>query len=276
MTDPAPSTPAEPLPFDPDRWADAIAAWITRDPTRLLRRAIVLSEVGSTQDEADRASADGPGVLVVADRQLAGRGRLGRSWVQSAGTGLPVSIALDAARHHPGRLSIAAGLAVADAAQRVLHAAGIETPIGLRWPNDAIEPAPGTRKLAGVLIEARPQRLILGIGINTHQTHADFPPDLRPHAVSLATLTRAPVHRLDLLLALLDALRHALALNDLDLVRRWTARDVLVGTRRAFLHDRQRIEGLVEHIDPLNDITIRLDDGSRRSLPALTTTLVKP
>src|SRR5881394_4876 len=76
-----------------------------------LRRVVVVRETRSTQDFARETAGGQGGVLVVAGRQLAGRGRLGRRWADTSDVGLAMTFVLDAARTAPERLAIGAGVA---------------------------------------------------------------------------------------------------------------------------------------------------------------------
>lgn len=128
-------------------------------------------ETGSTNtDLLAMARAGAPeGVVLVAEHQTAGRGRLGREWQAPPGSSLLVSVlcrpALPLSRSH--LVTVAAGLAAADAAEEV---AG--TRPTLKWPNDVVvETADGTRKLAGLLAEsvvegAELTAVVVGMGMN--------------------------------------------------------------------------------------------------------------
>jgi BirA family transcriptional regulator, biotin operon repressor / biotin---[acetyl-CoA-carboxylase] ligase len=137
------------------------------------------------------------GALVVADHQSAGRGRLGRSWEAPAGTSLLLSLLLrpPPERHAP-ELSLVAGIAVADALERIL---GLS--VQIKWPNDVML---RRMKIAGCLAEARDGVVVLGIGINVGQTADELP----PNAGSIRTLTGRPTDREELLSTLLEDLEH--------------------------------------------------------------------
>ena len=117
-----------------------------------------VAEVGSTnQVIAARAAAGAAsGLVVVADHQTAGRGRLDRAWVDVPGRSLLMSVLVDAPRV-PTLVPLAAGLAVADA----VGAAGAAPT--LKWPNDVLVDG---AKCAGILVEAVGARLVVGIGVN--------------------------------------------------------------------------------------------------------------
>jgi BirA family transcriptional regulator, biotin operon repressor / biotin---[acetyl-CoA-carboxylase] ligase len=121
-------------------------------------------------DEARAGAA--AGLVVVADYQTAGRGRLDRRWEAPAGTNLLASILLRPSLA-PGELHLCT-VAMALAARSALaEVGGIEPQ--LKWPNDVMV---GERKVAGILAEAIPGAVVVGIGVNV----AWPPPDDEPGA----------------------------------------------------------------------------------------------
>lgn len=169
------------------------------------RRVVYLPETGSTNDVVRvEARAGAPeGLVVVADRQTAGRGRRGRAWDSPAGLGLWFSVLLRPslpARQAP-LLAFVAAAAVREA---VAAAAGV--PVLIKWPNDVV--ALDGRKVSGILVEMeadgdRVRHCVVGIGVNVNQQPADFPPEVRPSAVSVRLLAGRPVARVPLLQAIL-------------------------------------------------------------------------
>jgi BirA family transcriptional regulator, biotin operon repressor / biotin---[acetyl-CoA-carboxylase] ligase len=153
----------------------------------LTARSHFLAVTGSTNTDLWRMAKEGAPewTVVVAGRQTAGRGRLGRTWVTPSGTVLHVSLLLRP-RLEPTSaplLSLAAAVAAADACRT-------EGRIDVRckWPNDLIV---GERKLGGILTEAnvqgdRVEFVVIGTGLNVSQTLDDFPADLRETATSVA------------------------------------------------------------------------------------------
>lgn len=126
------------------------------------------------------AEAGAPhGTVVSAAEQTAGRGRHGRSWIAPAGKALLCSaIVRPLDRDRRELLPLVAPLAVCEAAETL-------SPVECRvkWPNDVLV---GERKVAGVLIEARPdQWAVIGIGLNLTIEPGEFPPELRESAASL-------------------------------------------------------------------------------------------
>lgn len=136
-----------------------------------------LREVSSTNDEVLARLRDGmpPGVVVVADHQTAGRGRLGRPWDDASDDAevrsLTVSTAVTVPETHAGLVPLAVGLAVADAFRR----AG--TSPALKWPNDVLLPTGGgdLAKAAGVLVERHTvtgrEVLVIGTGLDLDWRH---------------------------------------------------------------------------------------------------------
>jgi BirA family transcriptional regulator, biotin operon repressor / biotin---[acetyl-CoA-carboxylase] ligase len=135
---------------------------------------------GSTNDRArELASGRAPhGTLVTATRQSAGRGRQGRTWVAPPGRALLCSLVL---REPPRLLPLIGGIAVAEVAERV---APPDVQAQLKWPNDVLL---GGRKVAGILVEGRPQErwAVLGIGLNVAVREHDLPAELRARAGGL-------------------------------------------------------------------------------------------
>jgi BirA family biotin operon repressor/biotin-[acetyl-CoA-carboxylase] ligase len=183
--------------------------------TRLGRPRLHLRETGSTNERAQALAAAGApdGTLVTAASQTAGRGRQGRRWLAPPGSALLLSLVL---REDDPLLSLRAGLAVAD-----LAGAGAM----VKWPNDVLLEG---RKVAGVLVESRPQEgwSVLGIGVNVAVDPADLPPELRERA---ATLGRPAAQLEPALAELLEALERRLAEPPADAAAALRARDALLG-----------------------------------------------
>ncbi len=154
-----------------------------------LQRALVTGEglwsslevVGSTgstnSDLAARAAKLPEGAVLVAEEQTAGRGRLDRSWVAPARSGLFFSVLLKPGPSVPqerwGWLTLLAGVAAATGLSR---AAGVDT--ALKWPNDLLVTVDGEeRKTGGILAERVGDGVVLGIGLNVTLTDAELPVD---------------------------------------------------------------------------------------------------
>jgi len=136
----------------------------------------------STNDVARELAAGGApgGTVVTAAEQTAGRGRRGRAWNAPAGKALLYSAILRPLDERHLLLPLAVPLAVCDTAESL-----VDVECRIKWPNDVwVE----ERKLAGSLIEARPQDgwAVIGVGLNVSIEPHEFPPDLRHPATSLS------------------------------------------------------------------------------------------
>jgi BirA family biotin operon repressor/biotin-[acetyl-CoA-carboxylase] ligase len=234
--------------------------------TRWLGRAFESHAVcASTSDlAADRARAGAPaGLVIAADAQTVGRGRLGRSWHSPAGENLYVSLLLRPRRPvvEIPPLTLLAGAAVA----RAVAPLGVSP--RLKWPNDVqlVDSTSGQRrKLAGVLTEmassgARAEHVVVGIGLNVNA--AAFPDELAERATSLRLATGQPVDRARVLAALLDAFE---PLYD-EFERRGPEVAVAAFTEYAGLPDRcrvdDRLQGVALGVDPDGALRLRDDAG---------------
>ena len=180
-----------------------------------------LSVTDSTNARArDLAAAGAPhGMLVTAGEQRAGRGRQGRAWSAPAGSSLLMSLVV---RDPPRLLALAAGVAVAALAQIVV---GGEGRVDIKWPNDV---RLNGRKLAGILVEGRPQERwsVLGIGLNVAVRIEDLPLELRDTAATFGLEPDAVEPVLARLLAELSCRLPSSEPEILDAVRE---RDALLG-----------------------------------------------
>jgi BirA family biotin operon repressor/biotin-[acetyl-CoA-carboxylase] ligase len=180
----------------------------------------------STNERARQLAAAGAphGTLVTADAQSAGRGRQGRAWVAPPGQAILMSLVVRDFGEQ-ALLPLAVPVAVCQAGESV---AGVECRI--KWPNDVW--ADG-RKLAGILVEGRPQEgwAVLGIGLNVSTGADEFPPELRDAATSLAIAAGKPIDRDRVLEALLDALDTRLETPAEEILDAWRQRDALNGSQ---------------------------------------------
>jgi BirA family transcriptional regulator, biotin operon repressor / biotin---[acetyl-CoA-carboxylase] ligase len=168
---------------------------------------------------------DPEGAIATTDHQTAGRGRLGRRWLEAPGTSVMVSVLLrpPAERRAP-ELSLVAAIAVALALDDVIGGGGARAQI--KWPNDVLLQG---RKVAGILAEMKGVAVVLGIGINVNQIADELPEGTKLEAASLRsldgvvrdreTVLTSLLHRLDRLYAEwraggLEPLRHELAARD--------------------------------------------------------------
>ena len=212
-------------------------------PAALGRPRVHLRQVGSTMDRARALAAAGApsGAAVTTFDQVAGRGRQGRAWVAPPGRTLALSLVL---RELDPLLPLRAGLAVADLAGPQAR---------VKWPNDVLLDG---RKVAGVLVEARPQEAwaVLGVGVNVALSPAELPPELRDVA---GTLGREPRELEAALAELLEALAHRLAQPAPAALADLRARDALLGRPVAWAGGG----GTAAGIDDTGALIVRTADG---------------
>jgi len=210
---------------------------------------------------AGRGAPDG--TLVTAAEQSAGRGRQGRTWTAPAGRALLCSLIV---RDPPRLLPLAAGVAVAEVAGGVAGgvagevAAGLAVPALVKWPNDVHLDG---RKVAGILVEGRPQEhwAVLGIGLNVALAPQDFPPELRETA---ATLGLAADQIEPVLERLLRALERWVAAGEDQVLDGVRGRDALKGRRVRWASG----EGVGAGIDDDGRLLVRTDSGELAALDA--------
>jgi BirA family biotin operon repressor/biotin-[acetyl-CoA-carboxylase] ligase len=246
-----------------------------------------LRRTDSTNDRARELALGGAphGTLVTAAEQSAGRGRGGRSWSAPPGSALLMSLLV---RTPPSLLPMIAAVAVCDVAGEDAR---------IKWPNDVVvesaPPAatarasveraqdarhPGVErqlaKLAGILIEGRPQErwAVLGIGLNVAVKLDELPAELRPGGAVRTATSPLPAATLGrprgaiepTLSLLLEALERRLAEPAEATLAAWRSRDALLGREIAWAAGRGRARG----IDGAGRLVVALADGGQTTLAA--------
>jgi len=245
--------------------AERILAALSPEAQGHIARMEIHDALDSTNTRLMREAADGApsGTLCLAERQTAGRGRLGRTWVSPFGTNLYLSL-LWRFPFGPGGmagLSLAAGTAVADA----LHAIGVRD-IGLKWPNDVLWQ---DRKLAGLLLEVAgeaqgPAHVVVGVGVNTHLDPGAGAQIHRPWVDLDQVLGRGAYSRNILAARVADALIRTLerfAREGLGpFLGDWERYDLYRGRQVEVLWGHQQVRGT--HLGLDANGALRLDTGS--------------
>jgi BirA family biotin operon repressor/biotin-[acetyl-CoA-carboxylase] ligase len=235
------------------------------------RPRLHLRETDSTNERAKALALAGAphGTLVTARAQTAGHGRLGRAWVAPPGSSVLASLVVRGVGADAALLPLAAAVAVSEACERCARVA-----CAIKWPNDVWIDG---RKVAGILLEGRPQDgwTVLGIGVNVTTRPEDFPPELRAGATSLVAAAGAhgasepDVERV--LATLLDALSAVLAAPPPETLAAWSERDAL--RDRAVRWDGG--EGTARGIAPSGALQVETATGTRE-LHAGEVALVRP
>jgi BirA family transcriptional regulator, biotin operon repressor / biotin---[acetyl-CoA-carboxylase] ligase len=246
-----------------------------------------LRRTDSTNDRAKELALGGAphGTLVTAAEQSAGRGRGGRRWSAPPGSALLMSLLV---RTPPSLLPLVAAVAVCDVA-------GADARI--KWPNDVVvgsapptvtarsshedpqgapqpDLEPQLAKLAGILIEGRPQEgwAVLGIGLNVAVELDELPAELRPGGAGRSATSPLPAATLGrgrdaiepTLSLLLEALERRLAEPAEATLAAWRSRDALLGREIAWSAGRGRARG----IDGAGRLVVALADGGQSTLGA--------
>lgn len=238
---------------------------------RFGREAVYFDAIASTQNEAHRrAEAGAPeGLVVIADVQTGGRGRLGRSWHSPPETGIWMSLVLrpDVPLPRVPQLTLVAAVSLADTL-----AACTGLSVGIKWPNDLLA---GGRKVCGILTELaaeadRVHYVILGIGLNVNQTEEDFPPELRARAGSLAMAAGRSFSRVALAQRMLEGLEADydayLQKGFAPFKRRWEARAVSLGQRVVARTPGGDFVGIARGIDDDGALLLEQANGALRKI----------
>lgn len=249
--------------------SDASTTPVLRGPFG--RPRLHLRRTTSTNERGRALAAAGApdGALVTAAEQTAGRGRQGRVWTAPAGSSLLCSVLI---RDPPRLLPLAAGVAVAETVDAAADAAvaiagaidAVTAPVAqraaMKWPNDILVEG---RKVAGILVEGRPQEswAVVGIGLNVAIREADFPPELAGRA---GTLGLDPDRIEATLQALLRRLERWVTADDEAVLAAVRARDALLGQRVRWAGGEGRGDG----IDGDGRLVVLTPDRGRVALDA--------
>ncbi len=243
------------------------------------RIEVVEQSRSTNADVADRFRAgEDEGLVLVAEHQSEGRGRLGRQWVAPARSSLTVSFLVVPPASIPAErwtwLPLLTGLAAAGAVRRTT---GVE--VGLKWPNDVLTldsttsdgTASGGLKLGGILLE-RVERdtasggaaaAVVGIGLNCSQTEDELPV---PEATSLALAGAGEVDRSALLEALVEEIAsqlHAWA-GGTDLRPAYLELCVTTGRQVRVSVPGGEVLGEAVDVDETGRLVVRTEAGERR------------
>ena len=250
----------------PDRLhADDLLARLGR--VQVVGRDIrIFQETTSTNDVVEKLARDGvaEGVVVFAESQSKGRGRLGRKWLSPTGKGLWFSILLrpELPPQSATRFTVAAATALRRA---IARETGLKPEI--KWPNDILI---DQKKVAGILTElkAEPDRvsyLIVGIGVDVNLNATDFPSELRKVATSLKAELGQPVPRPELAVTILrelDADYSRTKTGRFDAVaEEWEAQCTTLGREVTIRTGDRQIRGRAESLDDDGALLLRTEHG---------------
>lgn len=211
--------------------------------------------------------------LVLTDLQTAGRGRGDHRWWAAPGAltfSLIVPGLAGSAETPWSRISLTAGLAVGHALQQLQPG----LPVGLKWPNDVYVAG---RKICGILVEVpprRPDRLVVGMGLNINNSMQPAPPEVALSAISLRDLAGysfpLPTVLTRVLCQFLGHLE-ALKQGDLALASQWQEWCMLTGLRVRIEMGRRTVEGTCEGIAESGALLLNTPQGREQCLSGTVT-----
>ena len=227
----------------------------------------VYSEVGSTNTLLKQMAAEGAaaGTVLIADRQTAGRGRLGRSFLSPGGVGVYLSALIrpNCAPTALMHLTCAVAVAMCDAVE---NAFGFRP--GIKWTNDLVV---GNRKLGGILTElgldpktGKVDHAVLGIGINCGQIETDFDESIRSMATSVRMVTGREASRERLIAGMvkaLEAMDKALLTSPAAILERYRADCITLGQDVSILRGDEVRHARALDIDAEGGLIVRYDSG---------------
>ena len=235
--------------------------------TRVIGRDIrVFQETTSTNDVVEKLAHDGvkEGVVVFAESQTRGRGRMGRKWISPPGKGLWFSVLLRP-NFHPQeatRLTIASATALRRA---IVGLTGLQPEI--KWPNDLLI---WGKKVAGILTELsaeldRVRHVILGIGVDVNPVSSDFPEAVRSIATSLKIASGRHVSRAELAVAILREFDHDYARvcsgAFAALADEWEEHCTTLGRQVSIRLGQREVRGCAESLSPEGELLVRTEHG---------------
>lgn len=236
----------------------------------VVQEVLLFDQVNSTNRLALKMGADGhPGGLVLlAEEQTAGKGRLNRTWFSPSGQNIHLSLLLRPClpmRDYP-IFSPAAAVGVVKGLQKMT---GLD--VGIKWPNDVMmaNGKSDAQKLGGILLESKTTGdqtvpLVIGLGLNVNLDRTDFPSELQEKATSLKIETGKAIDRTALICIMLEEIaEQVLALQEgqseavMEAVR---ANCCTLGKAVRVSTATQVFEGRAETIDEDGALMIRMGD----------------
>lgn len=236
------------------------------DVQRIGSSVVCLEEIDSTNARARQFGEDGAtdGMVIIADRQSAGRGRLGRRWESPAGVNLYTSILLRPAIpvQQAPQLTFLSAVAVAETLNQLY-----QLPARVKWPNDILV---NGRKIAGLLNEMNAETeqihfVILGVGVNLNMSAEQFPEELNYPATSVFLEAGGTVDRVAFIRTFLQKLdsyySEFLVEGFMPIRRRWEALCEMMNVRVQVDQNTGGLQGTVVGLDADGALRLQLADG---------------
>ena len=243
--------------------------------------------IDSTNNVAKAAGLDGreSGFLAVADKQDAGRGSRGRSWVSPSGYNVFMSLMVrpNIPMDKASGLTLVMALSIAEGIEEVLNGQLFQQgesessfQPGIKWPNDIVL---NKRKICGILTELHmmPDQkdyfVVIGVGINVNQPVELFPDEIRETAGSIFSETGKETDRAKLIAACMKHFeenfkKYVKTQNLAELKESYENRLLNIGKQVRILDPKGEYEAVAEGISDEGALLIKLDDGKRESINA--------
>jgi BirA family biotin operon repressor/biotin-[acetyl-CoA-carboxylase] ligase len=255
---------------------------IARLPARRIvgRDIKVFQETTSTNDVVEKMARDGvrEGIVVFAESQTKGRGRLGRKWLSPSRKGLWFSVLLRPKLRPQDTTQLTATAANA-LLKGIRRHTGLDA--GIKWPNDILV---NGRKVAGILTELSAEadvvrHVVVGMGVDVNLAASDFPVDLRSLATSLQDELGRPLSRADLAVSILRELdiEYSRLMHGKfsEIAEEWEKNCITIGQRIEARMGSRIICGFAEAIGDDGALVVRTEHGRIERLTAGDVTIEK-
>lgn len=249
------------------------------------QKIVYLDSVKSTNDYAKALAEDGAesGTTVVAGKQIAGRGRLGREWSGHGEKDVQFSVILkpDMRPAEIQIITLAAAVATAEAIDAALENRGVniaKSGAGIKWPNDILL---NDKKVCGILTEMncetdRINYLVVGIGINLNREAGDFAEDLKETATSLKIFLDEKVpgnnyfQRREVVKEIMrrfdENYQKILSCQIPAIIENWKRHSVTIGRNVMAIAGNDIFSGIAEDISNEGKLIVKDDDGNIRTV----------
>ncbi len=228
-------------------------------------KIIIMKNVDSTNEEVKRRALKGEegGLIVAAEEQNSGKGRLGRMWKSEPNRGIYFTLLIrpELAPSDIASITLMAGYAVCIAIRKYT---GCDAKI--KWPNDIII---GNKKVCGILTEmaAQSDRLdfvAIGIGINVNNTY--FPDEISKKATSLYIETNKKINRNEFFRCVIECLDKTLCSFlvsiSLDDIQSFKSLCATLGREVIFKQNNKELKGIATDIKPTGELIVKIPDGN--------------
>ena len=254
---------------------DTIRAGV--DAKLLSQNILLYKSTASTNDVAWEYASRGnnDGLVIFAEEQTCGRGRMGNKWLSESGQSILCSILLFDLPFSAELLAVTSAVATAEAISRSTNLTA-----KIKWPNDIIV---NSKKIAGILLESRmienKTAYVIGIGINCSQPKEFFgTSDLQMPATSIDLETNDHVDRngiAEYLIRTFDEYLSVAAKKPAGILDTWKQLSTQLGHRITVKYDKKTFTGNCIGVDPAEGLILQLEKGGVRMFHAAQTRIVK-